>query len=138
MTNYKKQIDKILDNIYLEEQIDIIYSECYYMPLNYFDSEKDIIKSILDDSFYKKFEERTEYFQRIFHYSSEAMDYLKKEDVLLSYSIELANDMGFSLENVNSCILAGLLLTDEEKEKQKECYKMLKDFIDNEELNNNV
>ena len=135
MTNYtEKQIDKILDNIYLEKQIDTIYSECYYMPLNYFDSEKDIVKSILDDSFYEKFEERTEYFQRIFNYSSEAMEYLKENDVLLSYSIELAKNMGFSLENVNSCILAGLLLTDEEKKKQKECFEKLKDFIVNEEL----
>tara|TARA_R100000278_G_scaffold8735_3_gene10677 strand:+ start:377 stop:802 length:426 start_codon:yes stop_codon:yes gene_type:complete len=41
-------------------------------------------------------------------YYYKAMEYLKENDCSLSESIELANEMGFALENINSETLASL------------------------------
>ena len=47
-------------------------------------------------------------------YYSEAIDYLKENDRTLTEALELAKNAGYDLDNLNSCILATLLKTENE------------------------
>jgi hypothetical protein len=71
----------------------------YILDSNVFDSSEDLRDYI---------EERIRE-QEIIYYSS-AMDYLKDNDNSLRTSLEIAYEMGFELQNVNSELLATLLL----------------------------
>ena len=59
-------------------------------------------------------------------YYSRAMDYLAENDFSLSESIEIAVEMGYELENINSELLATLHAS----EKAKEDFWLIKNDID--------
>ena len=50
-------------------------------------------------------------------YSSNAIEYLAKNDPSLSTSLELADDLGYETKNLNSEILASLLASQESREQ---------------------
>lgn len=49
-------------------------------------------------------------------YYYDAMQYLSKNDQSLNESIDLAIDIGYELKNINSCVLASLLQSQENEE----------------------
>ena len=92
----KNAIEKLeYDGIYIPEYIDLDYI-----------SENEDIQSIED-----LIDEIAQYIQGAeLIYFSTAMKFLAEEDASLTNSLELANDMGYSLENLNSETLATILL----------------------------
>ena len=50
-------------------------------------------------------------------YSSNAIEYLAKNDPSLSTSLELAADLGYEIKNLNSELLASLLASQESREQ---------------------
>ncbi len=50
----------------------------------------------------------------IYHYN--AMQYLLENDQSLQYSLEIAKNSGFEIDNINSELLASLLATENERE----------------------
>lgn len=67
--------------------------------------------------------------QEVIYYQS-AMEYLKANDDSLIESLSLASDMGYSLDNLNSEILASLLKTQNTREDWEECKSEIEDFFE--------
>jgi hypothetical protein len=97
----------------------------------------DLNDDTLNDNMFETSEDLREYLedrireQEIVYYVS-AMDYLKDNDNSLRTSLEIAYEMGFELQNVNSELLATLLL-------QEDLMEDLVNFIyevENEEIFN--
>ena len=97
----------------------------------------DLNDYTLNNNTFETAEELSEYLydrireQEVIYYST-ALDYLKDNDPSLSISIGLAHDFGFDLKNINSELLATLLL-------QEELMEDLSSFIyevENEEIFN--
>src|SRR5690625_421179 len=89
---------ELLENRLLNDNLDLDYL------LNYSDSET--------------VEELTDEILELIHerdvvYYSNAIKYLSENDPSLQISLGLAKDLGYSLENINSELLATLLLQDE-------------------------
>lgn len=63
-------------------------------------------------------------------YYSNAIDYLKENDPSLNESLELARELGYSLENVNSELLASLLKT---QENEEDFYQFLQNVLERAE-----
>jgi hypothetical protein len=64
-------------------------------------------------------------------YYANAMDYLRDNDPSLQESLELASDMGFELENLNSETLASLLKSQNEQENFNELQNKINEFFNN-------
>lgn len=101
------EITKILD-IIKEKEKEYNFSD--YIE-NYIDIEE--LKTITDiDALRDYLNEINEDYQitdtEIIYYAS-AMDYLKENDNSLTESLEIAHDMGFTLDNLNSEKLASIL-----------------------------
>lgn len=62
-------------------------------------------------------------------YYSDAIDYLSKNDPSLRDSLEIALDMGFSLNAINSEILASLLASENAREEFYELENEINDFF---------
>lgn len=96
---------------------------------NYVDKH-EVLRCIQDENFdfdtddFDNFKEQIqEYFQEnnlldqeIIYYAN-AIEFLKKHDQSLSQSLELAKDCGYTIENINSELLASLLATEHAKEE---------------------
>lgn len=80
------------------------------------------LKSILNNKDIEDIEELKEAIQEEINYAdiiyySEAFDYLKNNDISLICSLTLANDLGYTPKDLNSEILASLLLQDDLNEE---------------------
>jgi hypothetical protein len=69
-------------------------------------------------------------------YYSRAMEYLMENDISLQNSMQLAADLGYTLENINSELLASLLASQYTMEELYKCEHEITEFfntLDNEE-----
>jgi len=111
--------EKVLDFIETIYSGDVDFR--YYLEGNEWDNTDDINELISDNSGF--------YFE-VINYGS-AIDYLRENDVSLSESIGLANEMGFDFSNVNSEVLASLLKSENERYEWDEVANEIQEFIDN-------
>lgn len=64
-------------------------------------------------------------------YYSEAIEYLSKNDLSLKESLELANELGYELKDLNSEILASLLASEKCRNEFYESQKEITEFFNN-------
>ena len=95
------------------------------VPYEYYDDFEDA-KDF--ESYFEELEEST-YQVECFYYSS-AMKYLTEHDTSLNESLEIASDMGYEVENLNSELLATLLMQRKELEALYEAKDDLEDLYD--------
>lgn len=95
------------------------------VPYEYYDDFEDA-KDF--ESYFEELEEST-YQVECFYYSS-AMKYLTEHDTSLNESLEIASDMGYEVENLNSELLATLLMQRKEIEALYEAKDDLEDLYD--------
>lgn len=69
-------------------------------------------------------------------YYSNAMEYLSNNDPSLGESLELASEMGYNLDSINSEILASLLASQNAREEFTELEDEINDFFENLEEEN--
>lgn len=84
----------------------------------------DDIRNAIDD--------RNGFEQEVIYYSN-AIEYLQENDASLNKSLAIAAEMGFTLENLNSEVLASLLKTQNEREKFEELESEVQMFLNNVE-----
>lgn len=99
---------ELINRIYDELDIDLSYEIENNMP-------DDI------DAFMDIMQERVNEIEVIYY--SNAMEYLTENDTSLQYSLEIAKNMGYTIENINSELLATLL-------KQQEASEHIYDYKD--------
>lgn len=96
-----------------------------YLTANLYDIEEaeEITEEARDNGFFNK--------ECIYYYN--AINYLKEKDASLNDSIEIAKEYGYTLENINSEILASLLMSREEEENyyNNNVEEEMQNFIDN-------
>jgi len=80
------------------------------------------------DSIYEMIDDNDGFNIEIIYYSR-AMDYLRENDPSLNRSIEIASDMGFSLNDINSETLASLLASQNAREDFSELKDEINDFF---------
>lgn len=80
------------------------------------------------DSIYEMIDDNDGFNIEIIYYSR-AMDYLRENDPSLNRSIEIASDMGFSLNDINSETLASLLASQNAREDFSELEDEINDFF---------
>jgi len=98
MKNYIKKLQEILKGTYLLDELEL----------------SEIAEMIKDG---ERIEDIEEYIQERINeieviYYSTAMDILSKEDPSLVTSLDIAKDLGYTLDRLNSELLATLLLQD--------------------------
>ena len=84
---------------------------------------------------YEQVEEQGGFNVEIIYYSR-AMEYLMENDTSLQNSMELAADLGYTPENINSELLASLLASQYSMEELYKCEHEITEFfdtLDNEE-----
>ena len=84
---------------------------------------------------YEQVEEQGGFNVEIIYYSK-AMEYLMENDTSLQNSMELAADLGYTPENINSELLASLLASQYSMEELYKCEHEITEFfntLDNEE-----
>lgn len=114
-TKEEKQIDdliKLFEDYAEDIDIDDIL---HYNEIEYINNSDDLLELIEDNNG----------FDIDIIYYSKAIKYLTENDASLSESIELAVDMGYELENVNSELLASLHAS----QKAREDFWDIKDDI---------
>lgn len=88
-------------------------------------------------SFYEEGQTFDEYCEAVYQgidqeeiiYYNKALEYLRSNDPGLQYSIKLASDHGYNLENINSELLATLLYQDELSEEfSNNCDEIVEEF----------
>jgi len=115
-TKEEKQIDdliKLFEDYAEDIHIDDIL---HYNEIEYINNSDDLLELIEDNNG----------FNIDIIYYSKAIKYLTENDASLSESIELAVDMGYELENVNSELLASLHAS----QKAREDFHDITDEID--------
>ena len=101
----------------LSEKIDIDFN--YF--LNYKEhTNLDEITDVLHDN--------NAFDQEVIYYAT-AIKYLKENDPSLSESMEIANEYGFTLKNINSEVLASLLKTQNVTQEFSELDTEIEDFL---------
>lgn len=110
----KNAIIELTDNSKLESDILYIIEE----------SDAKNIDDLTDE-----IDEQTNGFQVEIIYHNRAMEYLSENDPSLQYSLEIAKDLGFELENLNSETLATLLASQNEREAYDEIKDELNDIL---------
>lgn len=102
----------------------------------YLGDHTDTIETALKYSDATDADDFTEYFRETYIHSAEiiyyynAMKFLSEEDASLQESIELAQDYGYELANLNSETLATLLLQQKLDEELSGLYGLLEDYFD--------
>jgi hypothetical protein len=128
----EEQIKKILEVI-KEEEKDFDFND--YVG-NYIDEDR--LKEIeeLDEikEYLEELDEDGEITRAEVIYYSNAIEYLKENDPSLNESLELANDMGFSLDKINSEVLASLLKTENNYNEYREFVNSVYDILADSEL----
>ena len=121
MTRSEK-IEKFLREEIKLRHIDLLY----YINAENVNSFNDI---------YDQVEEQGGFNVEIIYYSR-AMEYLMENDTSLQNSMELAADLGYTPENINSELLASLLASQYSMEELYKCEHEITEFfntLDNEE-----
>jgi len=77
----------------------------------------DDLEGILDHDDLYEFLSDTDFFQVEIIYYSKAIKFLSENDASLSESMSLADEMGFTLNNINSETLASLLASEQRREE---------------------
>ena len=95
------------------------------IPYEYYDDLEDA-KDF--ESYFEELEEATHQIECIYY--SNAMKYLTEHDNSLSESLEIASDMGYEVENLNSELLATLLMQRKELEALYDAKDDLEDLYD--------
>jgi len=103
------------------------HCELLESALNYYDGPNDA------DDFINWYDETYIYHAEIIYYHN-AIDYLKEHDPSLQESLGRAAEMGFTLESVNSELLANILLQDSLRETLYSFRDDLEEYF--EELDN--
>jgi len=75
--------------------------------------------------------EENGYFDIEIIYYDKAIEYLSKNDPSLIYSLEIANDLGYTIDNLNSETLASLLASGIERNRFYELQSDIEDFFTN-------
>ena len=110
----KKKIENFLAN--LKTEIDVLY----FVDIDNIDMSNPF------DSICEMIEDNNGFDIDVIYYSN-AIDYLRKYDPSLRKSLAIAYDMGFTVDNLNSEVLANLLKT----ENVRNDFYSLKDDINN-------
>ncbi len=112
-----QKIKTFFEQLQKENRLDD-YENFHYLDFdNFLDYEQ--IAEDLNNGDDIDFETITELYQESdseqieFIYYFDAINYLKENDQSLSESLEIANEYGFTCDNLNSCVLASLLATQE-------------------------
>ena len=114
-------------------QSDVIKKE-YFDTLSLDESINDYIgldnmDNITDfESLYEELEENGFFNQEVIYYAS-AMKILLENDPSLMESMNLASDMGFDCKNLNSEILASILVSEQLREQFNEFQSDIEDFF---------
>jgi len=66
-------------------------------------------------------------------YSYEAIKYLKENDISLGSSLELAKNIGYTIEDINSGLLATLLYQDNLKDELNDLISNIEEVFDEDE-----
>ncbi|RMG43348.1 MAG: hypothetical protein D6732_00215 [Methanobacteriota archaeon] len=107
-------------NIELAEAIEKMLSEDYGYDIcvypedveTFEDNPEDLFDEVIEDLIM----EYIDYSSEVVYYS-DALETLSDKDPSLQYSLELANERGYALSQLNSCILASLIIEEEKKEE---------------------
>ena len=86
------------------------------------DELEDVLSDAVDYTDADTAEDFIEYvreriYEREMIYHTNAMEYLKENDPSLLYSMELASDLGYTTDKLNSELLATILMQDEMQEE---------------------
>jgi hypothetical protein len=94
------------------------------------DIYQDDIKDIESVDELEEFLQDNNYFdiEIIYHYK--AMEYLLENDASLQYSLEIAHDLGYSVDSLHSELLASLLASEKMKEDFAEIRNELKTILE--------
>ena len=101
----------------LSEKIDIDFN--YFLDFNEHTTFDEIIDVLSDNNAFE---------QEVIYYAT-AIKYLQENDPSLSESMEIASEYGFTLENINSEVLASLLKTQNVREDFSELETEIEDFL---------
>ena len=96
--NKQKKLENIFE--YIEKDTDQSVTDHIHM--------KDILNMESYDELYEELEEQGFFLVDVIYYGT-AIEYLKEHDPSLQHSLELASDMGYSCDALNSEILASIL-----------------------------
>ena len=102
----------------LEEKLDIIISED--------DFKKDLIEVSLDDIQEYIIDDNNMLNEDIIYYHN-AIEFLKENDPSLNNSLEIAEELGYSIKDLNSELLASLLKT---RMNEETFYNIIKKYED--------
>lgn len=124
MKTYIETIE-FLEQIEEEYKIDLGNSLWNYISEDDFEDfdQSDGFNSLCD-----LIEEQGGFNQEVIYYHH-AIDYLSKNDPSLQESIKLANDLGCSMEDLNSELLASLLKSQNERENFMEARNEIENFF---------
>ena len=81
------------------------------------------------DSIYEMIEDNNGFDIEIIYYSN-AIDYLSENDPSLQESLNIAHELGFSVDSLNSELLASLLITENVKNDFYELENDINDFFE--------
>ena len=80
------------------------------------------------NSIYEMIDENDGFDQEVIYYAS-AMEYLMENDNSLRESLEIAHDLGYTADKINSELLASLLKSQNERENFTELESEINDFF---------
>ena len=114
-----KQKETSYNNFFseLSEKIDIDFN--YFLNFDEHTNLKEITDVLHDNNAFD---------QEVIYYAT-AIKYLQENDPSLSESMEIANEYGFTLDNLNSEILASLLKTQNVTQEFSELETEIEDFL---------
>ena len=115
----------------LENIFKYIQSETDELITDYIDIE-EILQMESYDELYEKLEEQGFFNVEIIYYAR-AMEYLQTNDTSLSDSLEIAGEMGYRTEDLNSEILASILASKKIQESFGGYYDEIEDILTNNE-----
>tara|TARA_R100000654_G_scaffold14163_1_gene30558 strand:- start:1048 stop:1440 length:393 start_codon:yes stop_codon:yes gene_type:complete len=123
----KKEVKTLYDYLkYLDHNNDLDFEICDYITEEELEEIEKIDIYILRDIL----EDNGAFNIDIIYYSN-AIKYLQKNDASLNESINIACEMGYSLENINSELLASLLASQEARDQWHKLETQIDDFINN-------
>ena len=80
------------------------------------------------NSIYEMIDENDGFYQEVIYYAS-AMEYLMENDNSLRESLEIAHELGYTADKINSELLASLLKSQNERENFTELESEINDFF---------
>ena len=113
-TNTQKT--KLTNSQILQEISQLTQENCNKCCLDYINVEQqdDIVYLIDSDTLFEELENNGFFNEEVIYYHK-AIKYLQENDASLADSIEIAHEHGYTLENINSELLATLLLNERKR-----------------------